>query len=144
MLDTLSWILPFAASLVGIYSAILLLVNRAAEETTGQESLTFAITASLGIILSWHLLHSGFAQMYEAAQDLDPQAPGLVFPRKPTPTLADFLYFSFTIGTAFATSDTTVNTTRMRWTVLVHSVLSFFYNAIVVATAFGIIQQLAR
>jgi uncharacterized membrane protein len=31
----------------------------------------------------------------------------------------------------------------MRWTVVVHSVLSFFYNALVVAIAFQVLQRLA-
>ena len=97
----------------------------------------------MGIILSWHLFHIGFAQIYENSQDRVPGEPCLVFPTQPSPTFIDFLYFSFTIGTSFATSDTTVRTGRMRWTVMLHSVLSFFYNALVVAIAFQVLQRLA-
>ena len=43
------------------------------------------------------------------------------------------------LGLAFATSDATVTSRRLRWTMTVHSMLSFFYNAIVMAIAFKII-----
>ncbi|MFN8127151.1 MAG: DUF1345 domain-containing protein [Candidatus Nanopelagicales bacterium] len=72
-----------------------------------------------------------------------PRQPGLEFPRTDTPGLADYLYFAFTVGTSFATSGTSVTTVRMRWLVLLHSVVSFFYNALVVAVAIQIIQQIA-
>ena len=100
--------------------------------------------AAIGIILSWHLLHTGFAQVYETLQHRDPEHPALEFPRTTHPGLADFLYFAFTIGTSFATSDATVATVRMRWLVLTHSIVSFFYNALVVAVAIQVIQQIAR
>lgn len=51
------------------------------------------------------------------------------------PELAEFLYFSFTIGTSFAVSDVTVVSRSMRKRVTAHSVLSFFFNAAVVAIA---------
>ena len=121
-LDTLSWVLPLMASLVGVNAAVL----------------------AIGIILSWHLLHTGFAQVYESLQHRDPEHPALEFPRTTHPGLADFLYFAFTIGTSFATSDATVATVRMRWLVLTHSIVSFFYNALVVAVAIQVIQQIAR
>lgn len=142
-LGTLSWVFPLAASLAGINSAVLVLVTHAATEPTRGENILLAVTTSVGIILSWHLFHIGFAQIYENSQDRVPGEPGLVFPTQPSPTFIDFLYFSFTIGTSFATSDTTVSTGRMRWTVLLHSVLSFFYNALVVAIALQVLQRLA-
>ena len=64
---------------------------------------------------------------------------GLEFPRCAAPTATDFLYFSFTLGTSFAVSDVNVTAQTMRWHVMVHSVLSFFYNAIVLAVAIGLL-----
>ena len=43
----------------------------------------------------------------------------------------------------FATSDVEVRTRRMRLLVATHSVISFFYNAVVVAAAFAVLQRLA-
>ena len=42
------------------------------------------------------------------------------------------------VGTAFSVSDVLVTTARMRWHVLVHSIISFFYNAAVVAFALSL------
>ena len=47
--------------------------------------------------------------------------------------------FSFTLGTSFAASDVTVTSRTMRWHVMMHSILSFFYNTVVLAVAFGIL-----
>ncbi len=143
-LATLAWVLPLAASLVGITAAVHVLVVRGLDDPAPGQGTVLAVAASLAIILSWHMLHTGFAQIYVASWDRHPDEPGLAFASDRTPTFADFLYFSFTIGTSFATSDVTVSSSRMRWTVLVHSIASFFYNALVVAVAFQVLQQLAE
>ena len=143
VLDALSWIFPLVASLVGVNAALLAITVRAPIDGTRAGYTFTGVVAAVGIILSWHLLHTGFAQIYESMQHRDPQQPGLEFPRTTTPGLADYLYFAFTVGTSFATSDASVTTVRMRWLVLLHSVVSFFYNALVVAVAIQIIQQIA-
>lgn len=141
-LDVLSWVLPLGASVVGINSAVLVLSGYGASADPNRVLL--AAAGSVGILLSWMLLHTGFAQVYEASYAADPDGPNLTFPGRRMPTFADFLYFSFTIGTAFATSDARVETPRARWLVMVHSIVSFLYNALVVAVAFQIIQELVR
>lgn len=75
---------------------------------------------------------------------IGPRRPNIAFPKRTVPFFSDFLYFSFTIGTAFATSDARVETSRSRWIVMMHSVVSFLYNALVVAVAFQILQQIIR
>ncbi|PZO62825.1 MAG: DUF1345 domain-containing protein [Paracoccus denitrificans] len=47
----------------------------------------------------------------------------------------DFLYYSFTIGMTAQTSDTDATTTRMRRVTLMHAILSFLYNTVIVALA---------
>jgi len=143
VLDTLSWILPVAASLTGANAAVAVLTQKSTD-VLRDHTAAAAVVGSLGIIISWHLLHSGFAQIYESIDDVrQPSTKGLEFPGEAEPSLADYLYFSFTVGTSFATSDVTVLTTRMRWLVLGHSIASFLYNALVVAVAFQILQRLA-
>jgi uncharacterized membrane protein len=53
----------------------------------------------------------------------------------------DFYYFAFTLGTSFAVSDVVVTTAGMRWHVMVHSVLSSCYNAVLPAVAIGILTN---
>jgi uncharacterized membrane protein len=86
------------------------------------------------MILSWLLLHAGWARLYQARA-----AGGLVFPDQPHPSRVEFLYFAFTIAVSFAVSDVTITRRDVRWQVTVHSVLSFFYNAAVIALAIGTI-----
>ena len=143
VLDALSWIFPLVASLVGVNAALLAITVRAPVDGSRAGYTFTGVVAAVGIILSWQLLHTGFAQIYESMQHRHPRQPGLEFPRTDTPGLADYLYFAFTVGTSFATSDTSVTTVRTRWVVLLHSVVSFFYNALVVAVAIQIIQQIA-
>jgi uncharacterized membrane protein len=78
------------------------------------------------------LLQAGYARRYAS---MYVRGGGLTFPSTADPSAVDFLYFSVTIGTAFSVSDVLVTTARMRWHVLVHSTISFFYNAAVVAFA---------
>lgn len=141
-LDTLSWVLPLGSSVAGINSAVLILSGYGSGDDPS--TILVAVAGSVGIILSWLLLHVGFAQIYESSFASDPDGPNITFPKRPVPFFADFLYFSFTIGTAFATSDARVDTSRSRWIVMMHSIVSFLYNALVVAVAFQILQQLIR
>ncbi len=144
LLDTLSWALPLAASAVGINAALLVLSQRAWEEGATDDRIGAASLGASAILVSWLLLHAGFAQIYETACGRAPHNPGLDFPGTPAPSFADYIYFAYTMGTSFAASDVTVLSTRLRWIVTAHSIVSFLYNALVVAIAFQVLQQIAQ
>lgn len=138
VLDTLSWILPLVSSVVGVSAAVTVLVARE-DAVNSDASLWLVATGAGGIILSWVLLQTGFARVYEA--QLARSGGGLRFSGTGAPDFGDLLYFAFGLGT-FAHSDAEVRTREMRWIVLVHSVVSFLYNALVVAVAIQVLQQL--
>ncbi|SIR95627.1 DUF1345 domain-containing protein [Microbacterium sp. RURRCA19A] len=135
LLDTLSWVLPLVSSVVGVSAAVSVLIAR----ESGGAGLWQVAVGAVGIILSWVLLQTGFARVYEATQAR--HGDGLRFSRTGAPDFGDFLYFSFGLGT-FAHSDAEVRTRDVRWIVLVHSVVSFLYNALVVAVAIEVLQQI--
>jgi uncharacterized membrane protein len=56
--------------------------------------------------------------------------------------LLDFTYFSFTVGTSFAASDVEIRARSIRYIVLVHSILSFFYNAAILGIAIGVVTNI--
>lgn len=58
---------------------------------------------------------------------------GLVFPDTKTPDYWDFVYFAFTLGMTFQTSDVTVNARGMRRIVLMQSLAAFVFNIGVLA-----------
>jgi len=55
--------------------------------------------------------------------------------------MVDFVYFSFTVGSSFAASDVTVLSSRTRWTVVWHSVSSFFFNGLIIVLALNTIMS---
>lgn len=62
-------------------------------------------------------------------------AGGLQFPGKSAPNGLDFLYFAATVGMTAQTADTAITSSKMRRAVLLHGIVSFFFNAIIVAAA---------
>jgi uncharacterized membrane protein len=137
-LDTLSWALPLAASVAGINAAVLVL-----KQSSEAGFRIVLLVGAMGILTSWLLLNTGFAQVYESVHRRA-QQPVFAFAGTVDPTFADFLYLSFTIGTSLSTSDTPVQTSRARLVVMIHSVAGFVYNALVVAIAFQVLQRLVR
>ena len=95
------------------------------------------------MLLSWGFLHWGFAQVYyQDYYAADP--PPLRFPQTPRPRIVDFVYFSFTLGTSFAASDVETLSTRLRWRVVWHSVLSFFFNGLIIVLALNTIMDIGK
>ncbi|MFF8893029.1 DUF1345 domain-containing protein [Brevibacterium casei] len=134
------WIPPLLAAIVGVQAAITAMVNQGSGDA-GSEKTVLLVTASVGIILSWLMLHIAFAEIYEVTEAAH-EGQELSFPRTDTPSTLDYLYFSYTIGTSFATSDVEVCGVPARRIVLLHSIAAFFYNALVVAVAFQVLQNL--
>ena len=62
-----------------------------------------------------------------------PGLPGLAFPGEAAPDARDFLYFAFTVGMTAQTSDVTVNAALIRRFVLLHAMLAFLFNTVLVA-----------
>ncbi|MGH3398859.1 MAG: DUF1345 domain-containing protein [Streptosporangiaceae bacterium] len=128
------------ASLAGLSSAVTVLYY-----ATGKIDALQGVGA-LAIVFAWILLHAGDGRFYAVYYESLARGRGapLAFPRDDHPTVVDFFYFSFsfsfTLGTSFAVSDVAVVTPSMRWHVMMHSVLSFFYNAAVLALAVGILR----
>ena len=69
---------------------------------------------------------------------------GLEFPDDSTPDYLDFLYFSFVVGTTAQTSDVAVSSRAMRRVVMLHGILSFFFNTAVIALAVNLAAQLVQ
>jgi uncharacterized membrane protein len=128
-----------AASIVGMTSASVVISHGSAPA----EGPDIRFFGSIAIGCAWILLHAGYARFYAGLYYRRGEgggvAGGLDFPRRESPGPDDFMYFAFALGTSFAVSDVSVTSSALRWHVMVHSVLSFFYNAIVLALAFSIL-----
>lgn len=92
--------------------------------------------ALLAVPLGWAMVQCLAAVHYAHLHYLRDAEDPVRFPGKARdPGPWDFLYFAFTIGMTAQVSDATLGTTRLRRAVLVHSVLSFFYNTVILALA---------
>ena len=106
-------------------------------------SFHIAITAST-VISSWFLIPTIFGLHYahEYYRATRGQAT-LDFPdKKLEPDYWDFMYFSFTIAAASQTSDVSILTRGMRKAVLAQTVMSFFFNASILALSINISASL--
>ncbi|MGF9564074.1 DUF1345 domain-containing protein [Neorhizobium sp. JUb45] len=101
------------------------------------------------VILGWFSIHTMFAMhyahLYWRPGDVGDDKPvgGLDFPGTERPSAYDFLYFSYIIGMTAQTSDVEITATDMRKINLLHSVLSFFFNTVLVAAAVNAVVSLA-
>jgi len=117
----------------------------------GQESATaFAARlalAGLTVIASWTVTHTVFALHYAHHYYGDGPAPGdddrggLAFPGNEQPDYWDFFYFSFVVGMTCQVSDVQVTSRAMRRITLMHGVLSFFFNTVILALSVNLVAS---
>ncbi|MCK9552981.1 DUF1345 domain-containing protein [Aquamicrobium lusatiense] len=113
----------------------------------GPAGLVFALAS---IPLGWFTIHAmtalHYAHVYwsdDAGETTEKKpAGGFEFPGTKHPQGWDFLYFSTVIGMTAQTSDTSVTTAHMRRIVLAHSIVSFFFNTVIVAAAVNLAVSL--
>jgi uncharacterized membrane protein len=116
--------------------------------------LLFALylTLSLITILSaWMLVHTIFALHYahgyyrDGSQSLQQaKAEELDFPGEVEPDYWDFLYFSFVIGMTSQVSDVEIISRSLRKLALFHSILSFFFNTMILAMSINLVASLIQ
>jgi len=67
---------------------------------------------------------------------------GIDIPEEPSPDYLDFAYFSFVIGMTFQVSDSRITSREIRRLALLHSLLSFLFNTVIVALSINVILEL--
>ena len=117
--------------------AAVLLITIAAELTGPGEPMASLIIATLGI--AWLFANTLYALHYAHVFYLEGAKGGLEFSGTDTPDYTDFVYFAFTLGMTFQTSDTAVATRHMRQIVTVHSLLAFVFNIGVLAFTINVL-----
>lgn len=113
--------------------------------------LTAHLILALGtVIFSWSVVHTAFGLRYAHAfygdsddPGADEHAGGLLFPgNEQTPDYFDFAYFSFVVGMTCQVSDVQITSRGMRRLTLVHSVLSFGFNTVILALLINTVSGL--
>ena len=78
-----------------------------------------------------------FAQQY--AHSFYVKAGQLVFPGTEQPDYWDFTYFAVVLSMCCQTSDVAVSSSSMRRLVMLHGVVSFFFNVIIIAITVNVV-----
>jgi uncharacterized membrane protein len=100
--------------------------------------------AVVTILLSWMFTHTIFAlhYAYEYYDENKHRGGGLKFPGDDPPDYWDFLYFSLVIGMTSQVSDVAVTSSKVRRMVAGHGVVSFIFNATLLALTVNIAASL--
>jgi len=98
------------------------------------------VIATVTIVLSWAFTHTMFALHYahEFYGENRGKGGGMAFPGTDEPDYWDFVYFSFVIGMCAQVSDVAVTSKAIRRTVSAHGIVSFLFNAALLALTVNI------
>ena len=132
---TVFLILTAAAALASLGAIVAELGDK--ETAHAPANLLLAVAT---IALSWAFTHTIFALHYAHEFYIEHryQDGGLAFPGKEQPDYWDFVYFSLVIGMTSQVSDVAVTAKGLRRLVAVHGVISFFFNATLLALTVNI------
>ena len=144
-----SRILIFITVLVSTFASFLavLLLIISKKEFKDTESLHL-IVAIAGMLFSWFLIHTIFTFRYahifygDHQEKPNTHAGGLEFPDDKKPDYMDFAYFSFVLGMTFQVSDVEVTSKSLRRLVMLHGILSFGFNTIMIALTINVVAGL--
>jgi uncharacterized membrane protein len=137
-------------TVVAAVASLFVLVNSNEPSGGGPSSLDLALSLPT-VALGWFTIHTmaalHYSHLYWRPKDREKAKSqahgGLDFPGGTDPGALDFLYFSFVTGMTAQTSDVEITTTPMRVFNLVHAVVSFFFNTVLVAAAVNVAVSLA-
>lgn len=130
-------LLAISASLVAIAGLL-----AEAKTVVGHVKALHVVLAVVTVMLSWLVTQVVFtfhyAHEYYRPEDGGAFSGGLAFPKDDCPDYWDFFYFATSIGATSQTSDVSIETKQLRRLTALHAIVSFFFNAAVLALAINI------
>ncbi len=135
----LSDVLLLVASVASVVAIVVILVQ--VHLLHGFERDILAVLAVGSVALSWILVHTLYMLRYAQLYFEDDSRP-VDFNEKATPQYSDFAYLSFTLGMTYQVSDTNVSNVRVRKTILRHTLLSYVFGTVILATTVNLVAGL--
>lgn len=132
--------------LLGITGIVCLvvLVAIAVELASKDSKEMLAITLIVGtLLIAWlfsnlvYALH--YAHLFYSAKAGGGDCGGIDFPGDGEPDYWDFIYFAFTLGMTFQTSDVTISARKIRRVVILHCIAAFIFNIGVLAFTINVL-----
>ena len=137
------FVFTIAAACCSVFAVVFLL---SAARKTSHLGL-HATLSILAVLASWTLVHTMFAMRYahfyyDEGVSANEPVGGLEFPSDDKPGYLDFAYFSFVIGMTCQVSDVQISSKSLRSLALIHGVLSFCFNTVILALTINTISGL--
>lgn len=120
------------ASLLGV--ALLLIGGRSDDDTKAAAAIVGLATVAVGWLCVQSIYTVRYARIYYATD-----RPPIDFNDDEDPALSDFAYFSLNLGMTYQVSDTDVRTRSLRKVILAHTLLSYLYGTVVIATTVNLV-----
>ncbi len=127
-------------------AAITVLMQQSRDMSGLQRSLHIVLSV-FALAASWLFIQTIFtfryAHLYYHGEKQDePDGPGLQFPGGQDPDYFDFLYYAHVVGMTSQVSDVQVTSREMRRLTLIHGVLSFGFNMLILALSINVVAGL--
>lgn len=138
------FVIVVVSTFAGLLAVVLVLINRDIKALD-------LIVAISGMFLSWFLVHTTFSLRYAhlfygdgGKNDEVKHGSGLEFPGDEKPDFIDFAYFSFVLGMTFQVSDVEISSRKIRRLSLLHSLIAFIFNTVIVALTINALAGLSK
>lgn len=135
----ISDLLVLVAALASLAAVALVLIE--ARQSTGGRRAVYAGLAVAGVVLSWVLVHTLFTLRYASLYYRDGTG-GMGFNQDEDPQYTDFAYVAFGVGMTFQVADTNLQNHPIRTAVLRHSLLSYVFGSVILATTINLVVGL--
>lgn len=102
--------------------------------------------ATIHAMMAWHYAHMYWRKSDKNCEnegEQDGYHAGLLFPGSKPPGARDFLYFAFIIGVAAQTADVSISSSKIRAVSLLHSLVAFAFNTVLLAAVVNVVVTLA-
>jgi uncharacterized membrane protein len=140
-------VLIVLASIFGV-GTVAQLLTAVGKHPLGHSRLLLVLSV-IAVLLAWFHLHATFcvhyARLHYEGKDIrghpfkTGRRSGFRFPGTEDPTYLDFLYVSLSMALTYTMGDVDVDNEVMRRNVIVHSLVAFFFNTVVVVGALNAI-----
>ena len=124
--------------------AAITMMMQQSRDLSGLQRVLHIGLSVVALALSWLFIQTIFtfhyAHRYYREEKLnEPDGPGLQFPGGLDPDYFDFLYYAHVVGMTSQVSDVQVTSREMRRLTMVHGVLSFGFNMLILALSINVV-----
>lgn len=134
-------IIVVVAAVTSLAGVAVMLLNGRSHQSSATQDAEAAIAVAT-VACGWLLLHTIFMLRY--ARQWYNAEPGCIdFGGDDHPAFSDFAYLSFTLGMTYQVSDTNLRTNAVRRIVLRHTLLSYIFGTVIIASTINLVIGLA-